>query len=411
MSKKSLYLLAVAVVFVAGTMLAWRFFRPDPVYRGKRLSSWIREVSHVAKLNTNFVPREVTLSASDVLQPLIASASETNETLFSSEQTALRFSYETRDLYPRVPSGKIRPPPPLVAKRPTIEQSQVLNTDQHTDSERDCLNAIRALGPDAMRVVLRMLEKDDLELNRRAAWALGEIGPISPHVMPALVRMYQSRDTPVKRGWFWLWERLPPALRKLFSPPTSHVAERRNCAARAIIKIATHHRFAGPSDSGRPNPAQAGIDAFIADLNNPDWRVKRETVVYLADLGLDARGAIPELVRRLADKGQMPMLREEYARTLGKIGVASTEVISVLVEAADDRWDLTSDAAIKSLGALGSTAKTAVPYLLTNALQNPDAGTRRRAYDALYRIDPEAIRNLHRESGPQIEGRGRYRGQ
>ena len=100
---------------------------------------------------------------------------------------------------------------------------------------------------------------------------------------------------------------------------------------------------------------------------------------------------LPSLVAQLASGDEA--VRLSAATELGRIGEATTEVVSALIKALDDADDRVRVQAAISLGWM--QAKDAVPALIAKAHQNDDLALKRRAIQVLGQIgDDEAIPEL-----------------
>jgi HEAT repeat protein len=124
-------------------------------------------------------------------------------------------------------------------------------------------------------------------------------------------------------------------------------------------------------DLHQPKPVadnMAGtVQAMIAGLSDPDFRVRLVSIDVLEIRGLAAEPAIPALVRALRDPNKF--VRWAAARTLGKLAPRQGEdVVPALLRMLDDREDMgvriTAAKAIREYGKASSPAvKQAVPVL------------------------------------------------
>jgi HEAT repeat protein len=109
------------------------------------------------------------------------------------------------------------------------------------------------------------------------------------------------------------------------------------------------------------------VQAMIAGLSDPDFRVRLVSIDVLEIRGGAAAPAIPALVRALRDPNKF--VRWSAARTLGKLAPRQGEdVVPALLRMLDDREDMgvriTAAKAIKEYGKASSPAvKQAVPVL------------------------------------------------
>jgi HEAT repeat protein len=121
-----------------------------------------------------------------------------------------------------------------------------------------------------------------------------------------------------------------------------------------------------------PRPLEAGlketVNAMIAGLSDPDYRVRLASVDVLETFGDRAIPAIPALVKALGDTNKF--VRWSAARTLGRLAEAATErdqaekVVAGLMRLLNDREDLSVRiTAAFSIEQYGPAAKAAVPLL------------------------------------------------
>jgi HEAT repeat protein len=109
------------------------------------------------------------------------------------------------------------------------------------------------------------------------------------------------------------------------------------------------------------------VQAMIAGLSDPDFRVRLVSIDVLEIRGGAAAPAIPALVRALRDPNKF--VRWAAARTLGKLAPRQgDDVVPALLRLLDDREDLgvriTAAKAIREYGKASSPAvKQTVPYL------------------------------------------------
>ena len=104
------------------------------------------------------------------------------------------------------------------------------------------------------------------------------------------------------------------------------------------------------------------LEAFIADLANPDRQVRMEAIWTLKKLGESARPAVPALKVVMADTSE-PYLQIVAAGTVTKIAPEDPSPTPVLVQGLKDTVSLHRVAAIEFLGERRS--KTAVLNAMT----------------------------------------------
>jgi HEAT repeat protein len=116
-----------------------------------------------------------------------------------------------------------------------------------------------------------------------------------------------------------------------------------------------------------PNPLDTNlrgtVDAMIAELEDPDYRVRLAAVDVLETAGEAAVPAIPALVKALSDRNKF--VRWSAARTLGRLHPRQAKlVVPALTRLLNDREDLSVRiTAAYALEKYGPDAKDAVPHL------------------------------------------------
>ncbi len=226
---------------------------------------------------------------------------------------------------------------------------RALDDEQKSVQMRSAL-VLGAIGPDAGAAVPRLiglLKEGDGSLVWAAAIALGNIGPAAKEAAPALVKLLNDSDLHVRLSAAKALtqvgekERGIQALEKLLKAKDDDV---RISAAHALFKL------------GRRREEAVSI---IAEGLSPDkgFNARFSAAVFLADLGPDAKAAIPALTRALGDGEQI--VRGHAARALGEIGPAAAGAVSELEKLLEDesRWvrEMTAEAlkkirAVRNIG-------------------------------------------------------------
>ena len=118
------------------------------------------------------------------------------------------------------------------------------------------------------------------------------------------------------------------------------------------------------------------ITIFLAQLQDPDYYVRRSAAVTLGRLGNSSETVISALLANLRDENSD--VRGEVADALGELGNSSETVVSTLLaQLMDDDSDVRGKVA-NSLGNLGNSSETVVNALLAR-LMDDDSDVRGRA--------------------------------
>jgi HEAT repeat protein len=143
----------------------------------------------------------------------------------------------------------------------------------------------------------------------------------------------------------------------------------------------------------------AEVRELITKLSDKDAEVRRAAAKDLAELGNEARVAVPDLIKRIQDRDTF--VRRFSIEALGNIGADSKSALAKLTLAMNDERKEVGLSAVDAigkigvaLGALDSEAKTASAAIqsLTSAVRDTskDSGVRKKAAEWLGRIGSQA---------------------
>lgn len=150
-----------------------------------------------------------------------------------------------------------------------------------------------------------------------AVGALASMDPIAPEAVPVMTEALESRDWSMRfaavgaLGKVRLKDAVPKLAEIVRTDPNELV---RSAAARALGDIA-----ASPD---------VAIPALAESLRKDSDAVCRDAVAALEQMGVAARGALPEVIRLLDSKN--PTLRMPAVRTLGNIGFEAEAAVPKL---------------------------------------------------------------------------------
>lgn len=163
--------------------------------------------------------------------------------------------------------------------------------------------------------LIRALRGDKPQMRRNAARALGRLGQVAQHAMPALLLASGDRHWDVRAEAVW-----------------------------AIGKVA------------RQNEAVDAVSVLTTALDDPSDRVRWSAAWSLARIGPAAEAAVPALIERLKDPSQK--IRASAVSALTRVASQSSHdaILPALVRLKDDDNNLVRERVAKALRALKSSA-------------------------------------------------------
>jgi HEAT repeat protein len=250
--------------------------------------------------------------------------------------------------------------------------------------------ALKAIGPDAREAIpaLRKAADGPDENAVAAAEAMLKIDPAHPETAAAVkkaVAAIQRKPSPAPIDHTW-------HLRELGDLGLAAVD------ALPYVRGRLGDRFNGPSAAlalwkitGKADEAVAALVEFYRNPENPSFE-REKALESLGDIGPDARGAVPTVIKALRTKETLgDSLRTAAAVALGKIGPAAKEAIPALLEALDDEkaYGLPEKAAI-ALGRIGVASKEVLSGLYDAGERVRFGGTAKESLEAFARFGPVA---------------------
>ena len=230
-----------------------------------------------------------------------------------------------------------RPKPPPLGPRPEKYQIQELRKQLESEDVDERLLAIKGLrkiGPAAVPTLVAALQDAAASVRRRAAEALGGIGPAAEAAVPALVAALQNDRDAVREAAARALEGIGPAAVPALVAALQHDVVR-HWAARALRGIgpaavpaltpALHDADAGMLGMAFnivEGIGPAAVPALIAALQDDNASVRRWAAIALGRIGPAAEAAVPALVAALQDGDAV---RHWAADALKRIDPASSD--------------------------------------------------------------------------------------
>jgi HEAT repeat protein len=175
------------------------------------------------------------------------------------------------------------------------------------------------LGPDGSAALAAALGEKGCRQRDSVAYFLGDLGPHSKDLVPALRKALDDEDAGVR------W-----------------------AAADALLRI--------DPDTG----ARLAVPVLARLAADKDYESRKYVLESLIEIGPPARAAVPTLIEILKAKQKY---RGLAARALGRIGPDARAAVPALVEALDSDKDGVGYAAAEALGRIGPDARSALPAL------------------------------------------------
>ncbi len=156
----------------------------------------------------------------------------------------------------------------------------------------------------------------------------------------------------------------------------------------AADSTATGKTANGGSDSAAASGSSAvDVAALAKGAASGSAKSREEAIDHLADLGPQAKAAVPQLIEAL--KAKEPGVRWRSARALAAIGPAAGEAAAPLAGLLKDADHHVRSHAAYALGKIGPAGKKYVSELAA-LIVDPDPRVRRAAIGALDRIHPDS---------------------
>ena len=136
-------------------------------------------------------------------------------------------------------------------------------------------------------------------------------------------------------------------------------------------------------------PARAAdVNELVQQLQSVDSGSRREAASALADLGAEAKPAVPALAQALRDKDLY--VRRFAAKALGNLGADAQPAVPALAKALKDDKKQVAEAAADALGKVhpGQAGVTPLAGVLKD--KNAETSVRRKAAEALGKIGSDA---------------------
>lgn len=225
--------------------------------------------------------------------------------------------------------------------------------DSASLSWKESLQAVKAMGTNALPALLRMLRTEDSEWKRKAVnWTQDALGLDAEDYLPEVKR-----------------RRAMAGLRVLGPVAESAIPELTRLVAGADLQVSSA-ALGALAEIGGPRT----IPPLISAVTNSNAQVSVPAAAMLGNLRTQARPALPVLLQALTspDAG----LRASAARALGEIAFSPDRCVPALAQALGDSNNLVRFSAASALGQFGNLAESALPAIRALSLDGDDFARR-----------------------------------
>jgi HEAT repeat protein len=269
----------------------------------------------------------------------------------------------------------------------------------------DALADLGIRAESAAPALVQALSSPDVDLRWRAARALGAAGNMKS--AEGLIKAASDPEALVRAQSIFALGRLPGATEPMLKTIVQGLADKdvsvRRASVRALRGLETDRKEILPlvlklleeSDPAIVLPAlhtiaEGGADvvpALITALEHPEARYW--ACLVLAEIGPEAKSAVPSLAKALTD--ERPEVRLQAVIALGEVGAAAKPAVSSLVKTLDDEFPAVRTAAIYSLGKIGDPSAVDA---IAKAEQSDDPFMHALAVWALAELQPTDTKRM-----------------
>jgi HEAT repeat protein len=300
-----------------------------------------------------------------------------------------------------------RPKRPAAAGRRAGGLEEQLLQEAWDQFDTAVIGALGAVGKAAVPAVVPLLQSPEKGLRDNAMSVLCDIGAEAREAVPAVILCLKDKDPDIRIGAVQTLssigadndEATVPALRKLYEDPSGRI---RQLAAGVMLELKVPDKDAlkilldglRDRDAGlRLGAAQSlhglglgsaeVIAALGAAATDKDKSVRREAAWALCDLAPKVPGAVPFVVKALADEDE-----DVRGIVLDKVRFISNErrLVPALVRCLGEPHGNLRYVAAEALEAQGAAAAPALPDLARLAKEDGDSDVRKAAARALDKI-------------------------
>jgi len=353
----------------------------DPVYQGKKLSSWLDDLDaskpFEAREAAEAAIRNIGAPAVPMIRQWLRKRDSRLVLLYEKLFGATPHDLEAEKYHVRALRACQELGPNAKAAIP-----EIVGFLNRAEMPELAAAALAKTGPNAVRPLVAALTHTNDRVRIAAAWYVGDLGVESELAVPALVRMLQDR-----------------------------IYQARAAAAHSLGRI--------------QKQAELAVPALVVGLNDTNWSVRNNVLDAIGAYGAAAKVSVPALKQCLNDTNPahrawaVVALRKVDEEAAAQAGFSTSDLLKTL-QSADEQNKLTSLFAIwwlkedpsvivpalipcladtspsirrlaaGHLGQLKQAAKPALPAL-TRCLEDLNLSVRMTATDVIARIDPSYL--------------------
>jgi HEAT repeat protein len=239
----------------------------------------------------------------------------------------------------------------------------------------DTSDSLALIGPAAVPELLKALQKKDGK-RTLVVKALGLIAPKAKEAIPPLLDAVKDQDKDVRIAAINALAGIDPKVKEAVTALTKALGEEdvevRLAAVQALLAI-------------QGAEAKEPIAALRDLLSHKESSARRDAASALGDLGVAAKGILPDLAHLLKDPDGGVRSAAAYAVARIKSAEAVRASVEIMLPGLGDKEVRVRQEAARFLGQLGPDAKAAIPAL-TKALRDEDEEVSKAAIEALGKI-------------------------
>ncbi|EEF57459.1 HEAT repeat domain-containing protein, partial [Pedosphaera parvula] len=241
----------------------------------------------------------------------------------------------------------------------------------------------RALGPQGIEMLVKALNAGNGPLESRYARIWPSLPDFLRHWLPVPVNSYSTRMCAIN-----MLERLGPDAKSAIPEMVKALKREKTSGVRlSIIDCFSYERGLL---RGRDREKNELLPEFIAAMQSPEWALRNNAALALAEYPERADVVVPVLMKTLNDSSvEVRMMAAKALHLVAPQTAAKPEVVEVIIGILKNPNDQIAYQAAQLLGDIGNAASAAIPAL-TESIHGTNRLVASTAERALKKIDPQA---------------------